>query len=84
MDQITAIGLLAGFLTTISFLPQVFKTRATRSARDLSYGMLTLFLVGLFLWTWYGVSIQSYPIIVANTITIVLVGYILIMKLKYG
>ncbi|MDI6718779.1 MAG: SemiSWEET transporter [Methanomicrobiales archaeon] len=84
MDQITALGLIAGFLTTISFLPQVAKTRATRSARDFSYGMLTLFLAGLSLWTWYGVSIQSHPIVIANVVTIGLVGYILGMKLKFG
>ena len=84
MDSVTAIGLVAGLLTTVSFLPQVIKTHATRSARDLSYAMLVLFIVGLSLWTWYGISIQSLPIILANVVTIGLVGFILGMKLKYG
>ncbi|HZD43164.1 MAG TPA: SemiSWEET transporter [Methanomicrobiales archaeon] len=83
MDSITAVGLAAGLLTTVSFLPQVVKTYSTRSAHDLSYGMLSLFIIGLVLWTWYGLSITSLPIILANIITIGLVSYILLMKVKY-
>lgn len=49
-EQITeSIGLLAGSLTTISFLPQVIKTWKSRSAKDLSLVMFPLFCVGVFL-----------------------------------
>ena len=84
MDMITIIGFLAGGLTTASFLPQVVKTARSRSARDLSESMLLVFLLGLVLWTVYGLQVGSLPIIAANVITIGLVGAILGMKVKFG
>jgi MtN3 and saliva related transmembrane protein len=83
MDTITLIGFLAGGLTTASFLPQVVKTARSRSARDLSGSMLLAFLVGLALWTLYGVQVGSLPIIAANTITMGLVAAILGMKVRF-
>jgi MtN3 and saliva related transmembrane protein len=84
MDIITLIGFLAGGLTTASFLPQVVKTARSRSARDLSEAMLVVFLAGLVLWTVYGVQVGSAPIVVANVITIGLVGAILAMKVRFS
>lgn len=84
MEATTAIGLVAGSLTTAAFLPQVIKTWRSRSAADLSFAMLLIFLSGIALWTWYGISIQSWPIILANAATIVLVVFILAMKWRYA
>ena len=83
MDTTTLIGFLAGGLTTLSFLPQVVKTARSRSARDLSESMLLVFLIGLVLWTIYGLQVGSAPIIAANVITMGLVGAILVMKVKF-
>jgi len=83
MDMITLIGFLAGGLTTASFLPQVVKTARSRSARDISEAMLIVFLIGLALWTFYGVQVGSAPIIAANVITIALVAAILAMKVRF-
>ncbi|MGA2935250.1 MAG: SemiSWEET transporter [Methanomicrobiales archaeon] len=84
MDTITFIGFIAGGLTTISFIPQVVKTARTRSARDLSGPMLLAFLIGLALWALYGLQVGSTPIIAANVATIVLVGAILVMKMRFN
>jgi MtN3 and saliva related transmembrane protein len=84
MDTITLIGFIAGGLTTLSFLPQVVKTARSRSARDLSESMLLVFLIGLVLWTIYGLQVGSLPIIAANVITIVLVAAILAMKVRFN
>jgi MtN3 and saliva related transmembrane protein len=84
MEATTAIGLVAGTLTTASFLPQVIKTWRSKSAADLSFAMLLIFLGGIALWMWYGISIQSWPIILANAATIVLVVFIIAMKWSYG
>ena len=84
MDTTTLIGFAAGGLTTLSFLPQVVKTARTRSARDLSESMLLAFLVGLVLWTIYGLQVGSLPIIAANVATIILVGAILAMKVRFN
>jgi uncharacterized protein with PQ loop repeat len=39
-------------------------------------------VIGLFLWLAYGFMAGSQPIIWANFVTIVIAGYILVMKIK--
>ncbi|MEW6115690.1 MAG: SemiSWEET transporter [Nitrospirota bacterium] len=80
---ITLIGLLAATLTTASFIPQVVKTWKLKETKDLSFWMLLLFSVGIFLWLLYGVFIKDLPVILANLVTFVLVMIILFFKLKY-
>lgn len=83
MSFITLLGLLAGTLTTISFVPQLLKTWRTKSAKDMSLPMLIYFCMGVFLWLVYGILLQALPIIVANGITLVLALIILGLKLRY-
>ncbi len=78
------IGFIAAILTTVAFVPQVRKIWRTRSARDVSLGMYSLFTLGVALWLVYGVLIHSWPIILANCITLILAGAVLVMKLKFG
>ena len=78
------IGYLAGALTTIAFVPQVLHILRKRSAQDISWGMFSLFGLGVALWLWYGIRLASVPLIVANGITLSLVLMILILKLHYG
>lgn len=83
MDPITVLGLLAGTLTTIAFWPQLLKTWKSKSAKDVSLGMLVTFCTGVFLWLVYGIFIHSVPLILANLVTFVLAMGILILKLRY-
>jgi len=83
MDHVTLIGLLAGTLTTIAFIPQLQQTWRTRSAQDVSLGMLLTFTIGVFLWLIYGLLLGALPIILANLITLVLTLAILILKVRY-
>jgi len=77
------LGLMAGTLTTASFIPQVWKIWKTRSARDLSWGMVAVFTVGTFLWLLYGINVGSTSIMTANAITFGLSLAICIMKLRF-
>jgi MtN3 and saliva related transmembrane protein len=79
-----AIGYLAGALTTIAFVPQVLHILRKRSAHDISWGMFSLFGLGVALWLWYGIRLASVPLIIANGITLSLVLTILVLKLHYG
>ncbi len=81
MKGIDYLGLFAGMLTTISFLPQVIKTWKTQSARDLSLEMFLIFCTGVLLWLIYGLIVGNVPIIVSNCLTIMLAGSILYFKL---
>ncbi|MEW5854858.1 MAG: SemiSWEET transporter [Myxococcota bacterium] len=84
MTGITLLGLVAGTLTTVAFIPQVLHVYRTRSTRDISLGMFAIFSTGVLLWLIYGVSIHDVPVVVANAITLVLALIILAFKLKYG
>ena len=84
MDTTTILGYVAGALTTMSLLPQVMKMWNTKSARDVSLGMFLIFSVGISLWIAYGVSLHSMPIIIANTVSLLLGFIVLGMKLKFN
>lgn len=80
----TSVGFAAAFLTTVAFVPQVLKIWRTRSAKDVSLGMYSLFSLGVALWLAYGVLIASWPVIVANGVTLLLTGAVVAMKLKFS
>ena len=82
-NNIDLFGFLAALLTTIAFLPQLYKTWKTKSADDVSLIMLILFITGLLCWIIYGLKINSIPILVANVITFIFNFSILILKLTY-
>jgi MtN3 and saliva related transmembrane protein len=82
MDRVDAIGMVAGSLTTIAFVPQVLKTWRTQSARDFSLNMLILFTTGVLLWLAYGLLLMQMPIVLPNAVTLVLSAYILVVKLR--
>ena len=87
MDQFNYIdlyGFSAASLTTIAFLPQLFKTWKTKSAEDVSLITLILFLTGLLCWIIYGIKINSIPILVANIFTFTFNFSILVLKIIYS
>lgn len=83
MDNTKLLGLVAGLLTTMSFVPQVVKTWRTRSARDLSLVMFLLYCLGVFLWMIYGFMIDELPVILWNIITLILASIILVFKIWF-
>jgi len=83
VDVANIIGLVAGFLTTVAFVPQVIKTWRSKSARDLSLVMFLLFSAGICLWTVYGFMINELPVILWNLITLALALIILFFKLRF-
>ena len=82
-NYIDLFGFSAALLTTIAFLPQLYKTWRTKSADDVSLIMLILFITGLICWIIYGLEIHSIPILVANVVTFIFNFSILILKLTY-
>ena len=62
------LGLLAGALTSTSFLPQIAKGLKTKSLEDLSYWMPAVLGTGMGLWLLYGVLVEDWAIIVANIV----------------
>jgi MtN3 and saliva related transmembrane protein len=77
------LGLLAGCLTTLSFLPQVWLVWRKKTASDISLGMYLLMCSGVALWLTYGVLIHSRPVVLANGLTLLLSMAVLLMKLVF-
>jgi MtN3 and saliva related transmembrane protein len=71
---VVLIGLLGGALTTASWVPQLFRTWRTRSARDFSWGYLSLFASGVFCWGIYGALRADLVILLTNVFTFTLVA----------
>ena len=82
--QTEIVGLVAAFLTTVAFLPQVVHTIRTRSTHDISLRMYSFYTVGIFLWLAYGLLLGDVPLIASNAVTFLLSGTILALKLRHG
>ena len=78
------IGYCAATLTTAAFVPQAIKTLRSRDTRAISLWMYAVLTVGVALWLAYGLVLVSWPVILANAVTLPLALTILAMKLRHG
>ena len=76
------VGLIAAFLTTIAFLPQAVKVYRTQSTDGLSLPMYVIMFVGVCMWLYFGLRIESLSVVVANTVTAVMQIFIIFNILK--
>ena len=74
------VGTSAAVLTTAAFVPQVWLTWKTRDTSGISLGMYSIFTIGVALWLLYGVLLGAWPIVIANSVTLVLAASILLAK----
>jgi len=84
MDWVTVMGYIAGVCTTSAFLPQAIKIVKTKHTKDLSLGMYSILTTGVGLWGVYGLINHDWPLVIAIMVTLVLAGWIFILKLRYG
>ena len=78
-NWILVLGTVGGFCTTFAFVPQVIKIWK-QGGRDLSYGMLGLYLLGVLLWLAYGVLMHAQAVVLANFATAILITFATAMK----
>jgi MtN3 and saliva related transmembrane protein len=76
----TAIGLLAGLLTTICWVPQLARSLRTRSTGDLSWGYLAVLAAGLALWLTYGILLADPAIVASNVLALGSVAVLIAIK----
>ncbi len=84
MDYIIFVGLIAGALTTVSLLPQIFKTMKLKETKDISLTWCVILFSGVFLWVVYGFLISDLAVLLSNGISLVLIFILLLLKLKFG
>jgi MtN3 and saliva related transmembrane protein len=84
MDDWMVLGLAAGFLTTIGFVPQLVKGYRTKRMDDVSLVMPMLLSAGMALWLGYGIMIDSLPIIFWNIVALGLNLGMILLKVKFS
>ena len=77
------LGYIAALLTSSSFIPQAVMTIRSRNTQGISLAMYVIFTVGVALWLAYGIYLDSWPMILANTVTLGLAATVLGLKLRY-
>ena len=82
-NLLNTIGMIAGILTTGAFVPQVVKIWKTKSSKDVSLVMFFVLFTGVALWIIYGIMSGALPIILANSITLILAAIIIALKIKF-
>ncbi len=78
----TLVGFAAAFCTTVSYIPQVKKCWQTGSTGDLSLKMLMILATGIALWVVYGILKGDVVIIIANSVSLLLLCNLLIFKVR--
>jgi MtN3 and saliva related transmembrane protein len=81
MSLTDALGFAAAALTTGSFVPQAWLTLRTRDVSGISLAMYGALTAGVALWLVYGLVLRSWPVVVANSVTLVLASTILGLKI---
>ena len=74
-------GLFAGCLTTISLFPQIIKTYRTRSTTDISLVMFIILSIGSIMWLIYAIIRYNLPMIISNSITMILSFIMIYLKI---
>ena len=84
MSLLEILGLVAGTITSITFLPQVIQIWKTKSAKDLSLGMLALLIFGVSVWLMYGIIARDIAIIYTNSMVLLMSFIMLFFKLRFS
>ncbi len=78
------LGIVAGLLSTFALVPQIMRVYKLKSAREISFLFNTSMLLGIIIWLVYGIVLGLVSLMIWNSIGIVLNGWLLFAKLKYG
>ncbi len=84
MQLTDILGYAAATLTTISFVPQVWRTYRTKDVSGISLRMYTLFTLGVAIWLAYGIVLGQVPMMIANSLGLLMACAVLVMRVRYG
>ena len=81
---VTVLGLVAGIISALSTLPQLFRTYKLKQASHISPVMISVLLFAILLWLVYGFLKKDIAILVNNGISLILNSILLFFRWKYG
>ncbi len=82
-ELVEIMGLIGAFLSSITFMPQVYKTWKMKSAGDLSLSMMLIVFTSTIIWLVYGFSLHLIPVIICNGIIMLLSALLIYFKLTF-
>ena len=82
-EIISVLATVFGVAMAISGIPQIHRIVKRKSSEDVSVIMMSIVLIGVIIWFIYGLVFNSYPIIIANAVGIVIWGATLVTILRY-
>ena len=80
---VEVLGASAAICSTTSFVPQLIKLIRERTAEAVSAPMFVLTVAAFSLWSGYGLMLKSWPLVIANLVSLALSAAILVLKLRY-
>lgn len=83
MATVEWIGFIGGAVTTLSLLPQVIRVYRLKSTWEISLSFTLLLILGLSGWLTYGVLLGLLPVILWNSLSLLLAFALLYAKLKF-
>ncbi|MCI0751351.1 MAG: SemiSWEET family transporter [Flammeovirgaceae bacterium] len=83
MNWINWVGHAGAFLSSITFIPQVYKVWQTKSVGDLSLAMMLIVFSSTIVWLVYGAYLDLWPVIICNGIICVLSALLIYFKFAY-
>lgn len=84
MDWIQIVGHVGAFLSSITFIPQVYKVWKTKSVQDLSLAMMFIVASSTLIWLVYGIALMLWPVILANGFIFFLSLLLIYFKFAYS
>lgn len=81
MNWITIAGSVAALCSMIRFVPQAWRIVKCRDTSSISPVMNSFTVAGFALWTLYGIGLGEWPLIVTNSVCLLLASFILLMTL---
>ena len=76
------IGFLAAALTGVALIPQAIQIWKSGNFLCISIFVYILFTAGAATWLIYGILIGKWPLILSNSLSLLLAGSILFLKLR--
>lgn len=82
MNILDKVGFVAGFLTSVAFVPQVVKVFKDKHTEGISLLMYLTFMSGLICWIIYSIHIGDTPLLIANIVTLALAFPVFYMVIR--